>query len=297
MKRASKAIPVLLLLAAGCGSPAAFQALGPGKARLAATASDPALPEPPSEWIPSPNFNDRPEGEKVDAVVWHHTASKATAWQTARYFQSASAKVSSHYIVDRSGTIIRCVPDDKRSWHAGRSEFHDKPNVNNFSIGIEIANVGDNKDPYPAAQVEAIVRLTAWLCRSRDIPAAHITRHRDIAVPHGRKSDTSDSYPLEYSRQAVQALLAGEPLPPAPSPARPPAGYDPGVRYHVVQPGETWQSIADDILDNPLRADELRYLNRHVDTPAAGQRIRIPTDYDLFFKLHPGASGFPGFPV
>lgn len=286
MKRASRAIPVLLLLAAGCGSPAALQAFSPGKARLQATSNDPALPEPPSEWIPSPNFNDRPEGDPVDTVVWHHTASKANAWSTARYFQSEASKVSSHYIVDRSGAIIRCVPDSKRSWHAGRSSFNEKPNVNNFSIGIEIANVGDNHDPYPAAQVEAIVRLTAWLCQSQKIPAERITRHRDVAVPLGRKNDTSDNYPLEYAHAAVRALVAGEPLPPAPIPARPPASYDPGVRYYVPQPGDTWQSIADDVLDNPLRADELRYLNPKVSTPAPGQRLRIPTDYDLFFKFH-----------
>lgn len=245
-----------------------------------------AVPEPPSEWIPSPNFNDRPEGERIDTVVWHHTASRANAWQTARYFQSAAARVSSHYIVDRTGAIIHCVPDAKRSWHAGRSAFGDRPDVNNFSIGIEIANVGDNLDPYPAAQVEAIVRLTAWICQSRQIGIDRITRHRDIAIPHGRKNDTSDNYPLAFARQAVQALLDGQPMPPVPAPGRPPAGYDPAVRYHVVKPGETWQSIADDVLDNPLRADELRHLNRHVDTPWPGQRLRIPTDYEVFFKLH-----------
>ncbi len=265
----------------------------PGQGRLHAKASaDPALPEPPAEWIPSPNFNDRPASESIDTVVWHHTASKASAWSTAHYFQSAAAQVSSQYIVDRSGAIVRCVPDDKRAWHAGRSSFGDKPNVNNFSIGIEIANVGDNTDPYSAAQVEAIVRLTAWLCASRQIPVDRITRHRDVAVPAGRKNDTSDNFPLQYSRDAVRALLAGEPFPPAPSPARPPVGYNPSVRFYVIQSGDTWQSIADAILDNPVRADELQYLNSQVRTLVPGARLRIPTDYDLFFKLH---GPFPGF--
>jgi hypothetical protein len=244
-----------------------------------------AVPPPAAEWIPSPNFDSRPEGERIDTVVWHHTSSRADARAVARYFQSEAAKVSSHYIVDRAGYIVRCVPDDKRAWHAGKSVLGDKPNVNGFSIGIEIANVGDSKDPYPNDQMEAIIRLTAWLCEKYDVPGTRITRHRDVAIPAGRKNDTSDSYPLAYAQEGVRAVLAGEPIPPRPEPAAPP-GYDPGYRVYVTQPGDSWESVADAILDNPVRAAEIRDYNPHVEALSPGLQLRIPTDYDGFHRRH-----------
>jgi hypothetical protein len=272
----------LAAIIAGCGGPIAATFQNPGKVAVRAKAD---LPQPPTEWIPSPNFNDRPASDAIDTVVWHHTAGRSDARATARYFQNPASQVSSHYIVDRTGYIVRCVPDAKRSWHAGRSAFEGKPNVNHYSIGIEISNVGDNVDPYPNAQVESIIRLTAWLCKTYDIPVSRITRHRDVAIPHGRKNDTSDNYPLAYATKGVKALLAGEELPPRTEPQVPP-GYNPRTKTYVVRPGDTWAEIADGELDNPLRADEIRALNPQVKRLKAGVQLQLPTDYELFFKLH-----------
>ncbi|MBM3270216.1 MAG: N-acetylmuramoyl-L-alanine amidase [Candidatus Sericytochromatia bacterium] len=278
-----------MLALTACGSPFAVRQAPPGSG-LAARVAASDVPQPPSEWIPSPHFDSRPEGERIDTVVWHHTSSRADARRIAQYFQNPAAKVSSHYIVDRTGYIVRCVPDDKRSWHAGKSTFHGKPNVNGFSIGIEIANVGDNQDPYPNAQVEAIIHLTAWLCRTYDVPLERITRHRDVAIPAGRKNDTSDNYPLAYATGGVRAVLAGEPLPPRPEPASPP-GYDPTWRFYTTQPGDTWDGIADAVLDNPVRGFEIREANPHVKVLRPGQQLRIPTDFDAFFRRFPAGIG------
>ncbi len=275
-------LPALVALTA-CGSPALLRSTVAPAPRMAARTAPSEVPQPPSEWIPSPNFDSRPEAERIDTIVWHHTSSRADARKVAQYFQSAAAKVSSHYIVDRTGYIVRCVPDDKRSWHAGKSVFGGKPNVNGFSVGIEIANVGDNKDPYPNAQVEAIVFLTAWLCKTYEVPLDRITRHRDVAVPAGRKDDTSDNFPLAYATDGVRAVLAGEPLPPRPEPASPP-GYDPAYRVYTTLRGDTWDGIADAILDNPVRGPELRAYNPQVKALKPGLQLRIPTDYDGFFR-------------
>ena len=155
----------------------------------------PALPPPPLRVIASPNYNDRPGGETdIDTIVLHHTASSANAEGIAHFFQDPQSKVSSHYVVDQDGTVVEVVPDGKRAWHAGVSTFQGRGNVNDFSVGIEICNRGDNRDPYPEAQYRAVVDLVAYLVQAHQVPLERITRHRDVALPPGRKSDTSDNF-------------------------------------------------------------------------------------------------------
>jgi N-acetyl-anhydromuramyl-L-alanine amidase AmpD len=152
----------------------------------------------------SPNTNERPLGAHITCIVLHHTHRYETALATARYFQSPASQVSAHYIVDRDGSLVRCVPDDKRAWHAGVSRFQGVDNVNDYSIGIEIANRGDNVDPYPEAQMQTVIRLVTWLCRQYGIAPERITRHRDVALPAGRKDDPSDSFDFARVLRAVE---------------------------------------------------------------------------------------------
>ncbi len=154
----------------------------------------------------SPNFNSR-RGIGISAIVLHHTASAAGAMAIARYFQSPRAMVSAHYIVDRDGTIVRCVPDEQRAWHAGPSQFGGTANVNDFSLGIEICNKGDNIEPYPPAQVAAVTRLVAQLADRYRISLDRVTRHRDVALPHGIKIDPSDNFDFDGVVASARHLL------------------------------------------------------------------------------------------
>jgi N-acetylmuramoyl-L-alanine amidase len=210
--------------------------------------------------MPSPNQNER-GGVDIDTIVLHHTAMPSTAVSVGKFFQDPKSQVSSHYIVDRDGTIVRSVADSLRSWHAGKSEFQGRSNVNNFSIGIEICNVGDGVEPYPEAQVKAVVNLTAWLAKTYNVPIpANLTRHRDIALPAGRKNDTSNNFDHVYVAKAVQGLMAGR-QPAAYKSSKAPAGYDPTKLTYTVQAGDTWESISDDLYDTPTLADRLRKAN------------------------------------
>jgi N-acetyl-anhydromuramyl-L-alanine amidase AmpD len=50
--------------------------------------------------------------------------------------------VSSHYLIQRDGQVYHLVPEEKRAWHCGGSimpEPDGRTNVNDFSIGIELA--------------------------------------------------------------------------------------------------------------------------------------------------------------
>lgn len=273
-KRTALAAVLLGTVLMACG-PVVAPSLRTGTASLFSTGK--ATIEPPvCTEMPSPNFNER-NGTPIDTIVLHHTAMASDAAHTGQYFQDPASKVSSHYIVDRSGSIVRCVPDDKRAWHAGKSAFNGRPDVNTFSIGIEICNVGDNVEPYPQAQVDAVVHLTAWLAKTYNVPVANLTRHRDVALPAGRKNDTSDNFDQQYVYKAVADLIAGR-KPAAYHAASPPPGYDPTKQSYTVHQGDTWESIAEDLYDTPTMAKALRAANPNRSL-APGAVIKRPTNY------------------
>jgi len=137
--------------------------------------------------FPSPNFDDRPPGVPVDTVVIHATERDSAA-EVIRIFETPQYKVSSHYTIDRDGTILQHVKDDKRAWHAGVSLMPDgRQRVNDFSIGIELVNKNDGVDPYPQSQLQALTLLLNSLAQRHSI--RFVVTHKLIAQPPGRKSD------------------------------------------------------------------------------------------------------------
>lgn len=61
-----------------------------------------------------------------------------------------SYTVSAHYLIGRDGTVFRFVPENRVAFHAGRGEVSWAPerrnSLNDYSIGIELLNVGSAKD-------------------------------------------------------------------------------------------------------------------------------------------------------
>ncbi|MDB5095959.1 MAG: N-acetylmuramoyl-L-alanine amidase, family 2 [Cyanobacteria bacterium RYN_339] len=271
MKKTAVALVLGTLLIASCGR-ATLRGVTPSAGALRAHAVDPV---PMTETL-SPNFNERGDAP-ISCIVLHHTAVAATAQSTANFFADPKSKVSAHFVVDRDGSVIRCVADDKRAWHAGKSAFNGVNDVNTFSLGIEIANVGDNVEPYPEAQVTSVVKLVAYLAKSHDIPMANVTRHRDVALPAGRKTDTSDNFDHKYVIKAAQALIDGTTLPrytfkPAPE------GYDARRQVYTVKPGDTWEGIADGVFDAESMASQIIRMNLGAKlTP--GAHLRLPSTY------------------
>ena len=94
--------------------------------------------------------------------------------------------VSSHYLIDRAGTVIRLVKDADVAYHAGKGAMPDpdgRTGINRFSIGIEVNNtktVGPNE-----AQYAALAKLVGHLRSTYSITA--ILGHSDIAPD--RKTD------------------------------------------------------------------------------------------------------------
>ena len=155
---------------------------------------------------PSPNFDARVL--PVTMIVLHYTgmASGAAAIERLR---DADAKVSSHYVVDEDGAILRLVAEEHRAWHAGTSHWREIDDINSASIGIEVVNPGHDHGyrAFPEPQVEALVLLVADIKGRHAITRGNIVGHSDIAP--ARKRDPGELFP--WSRLARLRLALPRP--------------------------------------------------------------------------------------
>jgi N-acetyl-anhydromuramyl-L-alanine amidase AmpD len=149
---------------------------------------------------PSPNCDARPEGIAVDTIVLHATVFN-TLGEVIGEFADPHSRVSAHYTIDRDGTLVCHVPERLRAWHAGQSRMKDgRERVNDFSIGIELVNLNDGKDPFPEEQIQAMRHLAKDIISRH--PIRHIVTHYECADPPGRKSD-----PAGFQRSWIEGLL------------------------------------------------------------------------------------------
>lgn len=129
--------------------------------------------------------HEAPEADSLDieprVIVLHYTGG-GSAKNTKRYFdrltmeasreQLASAgkvNVSSHYLIDRDGTIYRLQPETRFARHC--------IGLNHVAIGVE--NVGDEKKwKLTEAQVKANAALVRELARR--FPITHLLGHYEV---------------------------------------------------------------------------------------------------------------------
>lgn len=147
----------------------------------------------------------RPRRAPISAVVLHDTRGK-TAESALRWFEDPASKVSAHFVIDRDGTTYRCVADEHVAWHAGTSELWGDPDVNEYSVGIELVDQ-DDADPYPDAQLGALIELAVDLCWRYRIPLNRVVGHQHVARPRGRKTDPGRDFPFWEVLVAVGAQL------------------------------------------------------------------------------------------
>jgi N-acetylmuramoyl-L-alanine amidase len=140
---------------------------------------------------PSPNFDDR--DQPVSMVVLHYTGMPDGASAIAK-LRDPKAGVSSHYVVEEDGRILRLVAEDKRAWHAGKSHWRGIDGVNAVSIGIEIVNPGHEFGyrPFPAEQMASVVRLLSGIRSRHAIPRSNVVGHSDVAPT--RKQDPGELF-------------------------------------------------------------------------------------------------------
>lgn len=76
-----------------------------------------------------------------DMIVVHYTAG-VSARSSAEFLAREEVKASAHVVIGRDGKVFQLVPFDTEAWHAGRSYYAGRANLNRYSIGIELDNLG-----------------------------------------------------------------------------------------------------------------------------------------------------------
>ena len=145
---------------------------------------------------PSPNFDERPKGTVIDTVIIHYTGMKTREEALDRLCDpKAENRVSSHFTIDREGTLYTHVLETNRAWHAGESYWDRKHNLNNNSIGIELVNRGHDHgyQDFPQEQIDSLVELLRHLTTHFPIRQDCILANSDIAPD--RKRDPGEKFP------------------------------------------------------------------------------------------------------
>lgn len=147
-----------------------------------------------SEYIERPSPNHDARSRPISMIVLHYT-DMLSAEEAIERLCDPAAGVSAHYLVTREGEVVRMVPEERRAWHAGRSYWRGLTNVNDDSIGIEIDNPGHSNgyEPFPDAQIDAVVRLVADIKQRHHIGRGNIVGHSDVAP--ARKRDPGELFP------------------------------------------------------------------------------------------------------
>jgi len=152
----------------------------------------------------SPHFSRR-HHKKIDMIVLHATAGSAVG--AIAWVMNPKSKVSYHYLIDKKGQIYRHVADKHRAWHAGRSAWKRKRDINDYSIGLALENKNDGKDIYPDVQTRSCLSLIRTLMRKYKIDPDDVVRHADIAP--GRKTDPKGFKWIEFKTHLIKEKEEG----------------------------------------------------------------------------------------
>ena len=154
---------------------------------------------------------------RVRFIVIHYTS---IDWENSlKVLTNERYEVSSHYLIPENGDdtysdqikIFQLVDEENRAWHAGISQWEERTNINDQSIGIELVNQaecsvrqGSQYDytnnyiclfsEFDSDQIDQLILLLKdILSRHDEIKPTYIVGHSDISPD--RKFDPGPKFP------------------------------------------------------------------------------------------------------
>lgn len=166
--------------------------------------------------VPSPNYNQRPQGTEIQLLVIHNISLPPSQfgggyienffqnqldWNEHPYFKTIEGmQVSAHVLILRTGEVLQFVNFNDRAWHAGRSSYLGKAECNDYSIGIELE--GSDDQPFSDLQYQALSQVTHALRQAYPKISSHIAGHSDIAPQ--RKTDPGPYFQWQKFRDLLR---------------------------------------------------------------------------------------------
>lgn len=122
----------------------------------------------------SPRNPERKVRPSTELIVLHTTEAPARS-----SLNKLSDRGEAHYCVTEEGSVYAIVDRDREAFHAGRSMWNGKEDVDKFSIGIEC--VGNHDKPMPTVQLAAIRDLVKDLQRMYRLADDKVVCHGQVA--------------------------------------------------------------------------------------------------------------------
>ncbi|TXS48882.1 peptidoglycan-binding protein [Streptomyces sp. t39] len=183
------------------------------------------------------NRNHKGPWGPVNGVMIHHTVTSGTQSSVELCYNGHSSLPGPlcHGVIAKDGTVY--LVGNGRANHAGLGDddvlravvnetalpADNEANTdgNRHFYGFECVNLGDGKDPWPAAQLEAIEKASAAICRAHGWSQRSVIGHKEWQPgkvdPRG--------FTMDAMRDRIGQRLGGNPDgPPAPPP---PPRYEP----------------------------------------------------------------------
>jgi N-acetyl-anhydromuramyl-L-alanine amidase AmpD len=151
-------------------------------------------------YCPSNNHRSR-NGDPIQCIVLHYTELPLSE-TLERFTQDGHPEVSAHYVISKQGEIFQIVDETRAAYHAGVSYWNGIQNLNNFSIGIELENLGS--EAFTTIQIAQTIALCQDMIQRYDIKPYNIVGHSDIAC--GRKRDPGPLFPWPQLAEAGVGL-------------------------------------------------------------------------------------------
>ncbi|MEU1281378.1 peptidoglycan-binding protein [Streptomyces sp. NPDC005805] len=183
------------------------------------------------------NRNHKGPWGPVHGVMIHHTVTSGTQSSVELCYNGHSTLPGPlcHGVIAKDGTVY--LVGHGRANHAGLGDddvlravinetalpADNEANTdgNRYFYGFECVNLGDGKDPWPAAQLEAIEKAAAAVCRAHGWNQRSVIGH--LEWQPGKPDPRG--FTMNSMRDRVRKRLGGAPEGPPPAP--PPPAYEP----------------------------------------------------------------------
>ena len=181
----------------------------------------------------SPRNPERAIRRSTELIVLHTTEAPARS-----SLNKVSDRGECHFVVDETGRVYRIIDRDKEAFHAGRSMWNGKEDVDKFSIGIEC--VGYHDKPMGMVQLKAIATLVKELKAMYHLTDDKVVCHSHIAYGspnryHRNKHRGRKRCGMLFATPSVRTILELKTRP----------AFDPDVRAKRLV-------VADDYLNRVL---------------------------------------------
>ncbi|UJQ86571.1 lysin A [Mycobacterium phage PenguinLover67] len=115
----------------------------------------------------------------ISWVLWHHTGNVNETDDGIAHHPSLG--LAANMLIHPDGRVA--ITGFGVAWHGGKGVWPGIPEdgINQVSIGIECAHSGAHGDPWPAAQMEAMLRVGAAIEWFLALPADHEIAHKEWA--------------------------------------------------------------------------------------------------------------------